>query len=145
MGNTAEKQIIVKITSIDGDVQQYLVNIYREPSELYLKQVYVDNRLTTRTDDQNFTIDIVKGTKTVDIKAILYDQNEYVSIAGNTGTQYQNTLQQYDVSQGKTIKIIVSNKLDKTADDYKEKRIHTNTNRSRQTRRLTRLTTNNKK
>ena len=121
MGNTAEKQIIVKITSIDGDVQQYLVNIYREPSELYLKQVYVDNRLTTRTDDQNFTIDIVKGTKTVDIKAILYDQNEYVSIAGNTGTQYQNTLQQYDVSQGKTIKIIVSNKLDKTADDYKEK------------------------
>ena len=121
MGNTAEKQIIVKITSIDGDVQQYLVNIYREPSELYLKQVYVDNRLTTRTDDQNFTIDIVKGTKTIDIKAILYDKNEYVSIAGNTGTQYQNTLQQYDVSQGKTIKIIVSNKLDKTADDYKEK------------------------
>ena len=74
MGNTAEKQIIVKITSIDGDVQQYLVNIYREPSELYLKQVYVDNRLTTRTDDQNFTIDIVKRHKTVDIKAILYDQ-----------------------------------------------------------------------
>ncbi len=61
MGNAAEKQIIVKITSIDGDVQQYLVNIYREPSELYLKQVYVDNRLTTRTDDQNFTIDIVKA------------------------------------------------------------------------------------
>ena len=69
------------IEIIDGDVQQYLGNIYREPSELYLKQVYVDNRLTTRTDDQNFTIDIVKGTKTVDIKAILYDQNEYVSIS----------------------------------------------------------------
>ena len=64
----------------------------------------------------------------MNIKAILYDQNEYVSIAGNTGTQYQNTIQQYDVSQGKTIKIIVSNKLDKTADDYKEKE-YTNTNR----------------
>ena len=72
MGNDSQKQIVVKITAIDGSVEQYLVNIYREPNELDLKAVYVNNRQATKVDDTSYTIDIVKDTKQVDLKAILY-------------------------------------------------------------------------
>ena len=121
MGDLSEKQVIVKITSIDGTTEQYIVNIYREPSELDLKSVFVDNRQATKVDDTNYTIDIVKGTKTVDIKAILYSDTEYVSIANNDFELQENTLNNYDIANGLKIKIIASNKLDNTADDYIQK------------------------
>ena len=121
MGDLSEKQVIVKITSIDGTTEQYIVNIYREPSELDLKSVFVDNRQATKVDDTNYTIDIVKGTKTVDIKAILYSDTEYVSIANNDFELQENTLNNYDIANGLKIKIIASNKLDNTADDYVQK------------------------
>ena len=122
MGDLTEKQIIVKITAVDGTVEQYLVNIYREPSELELKSVFVNNRQATRVDNENFTIDIVKGTANVDLKAILYAMTEYVSIAGNNGTLHENDYLGYDVvTNGKVITIIASNGLDSTDPNYKQK------------------------
>ena len=122
MGDLTEKQIIVKITAVDGTVEQYLVNIYREPSELELKSVFVNNRQATRVDNENFTIDIVKGTTNVDLKAILYAMTEYVSIAGNNGTLHENDYLGYDVvTNGKVITIIASNGLDSTDPNYKQK------------------------
>ena len=121
MGNDSQKQIVVKITAIDGSVEQYLVNIYREPNELDLKAVYVNNRQATKVDDTSYTIDIVKDTKQVDLKAILYSDAEYVSIAENEATLEQNEYLNYNISNGVEIKIVASNGLDSTQEGYIKK------------------------
>ena len=122
MKDIDEKTIAIKVESVSGIIKTYIVNIYRQPSELALKNVYVDNRLATKVSETEYTIDVVSTTEQIDIRAILYNEtSEYVSINGNEPTLIENTFDNYELANGNVIEIKVSNGLDTTAEDYIEK------------------------
>ena len=117
----ATTEVTVTVQSGALEEKEYKVYIVKDVQELDLKSVFVDNRQATRIDDTNYQIDIVKGTTDVDIKAILYEDTEYVSIAGNEATIAENTYMGYEIANGYVIKIVASNGVDKTAENYIEK------------------------
>ena len=57
----------------------------------------------------------------MDLKAILYSDAEYVSIAENEATFEQNEYLNYNISNGVEIKIVASNGLDSTQEGYIKK------------------------
>ena len=117
-----EKSIIIRVKSVSGIVKNYIVNIYRDPEELELKAVYVDGRNATKVTDTSYTIDVLESKENIDIKAVLYNlKDEYVSINGNTPTIGTNVYENYKLEDENNIIIKVTNGLDETAEDYKEK------------------------
>ena len=122
IGTEKTKTIFVKVKSVSGTIKQYVVNIVREPDPLELKQIYVDNRIATKVNDTEYTIDIVKTKTNIDIKAILFNQTEeYASIYDNNPELGISTYKAYSIANGYTIKITASNGTDKTDANYKEK------------------------
>ena len=122
IGDAEEKTVIVKVESVSGIIKNYIVNIYRTPEELEIKNVYVDNRLATKVSDTEYTIDVVNTKTEVDIKAVLYNiVDEYVAINGNTPEIGENTYVAYELVNGNTVSIKVTNGLDDTDENYKEK------------------------
>ena len=122
IGEEEEKSVKIKVISVLENEKEYIVNIYKEPERLTLKDIYVDGIKASKTSDTEYTIDIARIKKNVDIKATLSYLDEYVSIGGNTATIGTNEYKDYELKDGiNTISIIVSNGLDKTAEDYQEK------------------------
>ena len=122
VGDNTEKTVIVKVKTIAGTEKQYIVNIVREPDALEMKNIYVDNRLATKVDDTNYSIDVLNTKTTIDIKAELFNtESEYVSIFANTPTIGVNTYTQYELANGYEIEIVASNGVDNTSEDYIQK------------------------
>ena len=119
VGNADEKRIMVTVESVSGRSKDYIVNIYRAPDELELKQVLLDNRKATKVSDTEYEIDTVNTI--VNIKAELFNKTtEMVAIYDGDLEIGETTYNNYDISISKTVNIKVTNGLDSSDSNYKE-------------------------